>query len=303
MGFLSGIVSGISKVASFVGTTVSKAVSGAFKVASATLSSLATTGGFIGSIATGANKLLGMASAFMAGSLGSIVGPIIGDLVIQAIGKAVSWVAKKIGIVKEDDKVDEIGYRLEEASKHEDWEKREVFGSFSEYHEYLKEKIPDSEIDQKKLKENRIGYTSLGISVLKDGIGTKLGLDIPIDFLIEIGKCKLDGSELNALLNEFSAKSHDLSLFRQYLKGELRGNMRRAVEDSIFNALKSIYPEKSDESLRVQISSMREVARDDSKILQNYESELESLKNKDQMSQTAEDVPKVVNLEKGGKLS
>ena len=143
----------------------------------------------------------------------------------------------------------------------------------------------------------------MGISVLKDGIGTKLGLDIPIDFLIEIGKCKLDGSELNALLNEFSAKSHDLSLFRQYLKGELRGNMRRAVEDSIFNALKSIYPEKSDESLRVQISSMREVARDDSKILQNYESELESLKNKDQMSQTAEDVPKVVNLEKGGKLS
>ena len=67
--------------------------------------------------------------------------------------------------------------------------------------------------------------------------------------------------------------------------------------------MKSIYPEKSDESLRVQISSMREVARDDSKILQNYESELESLKNKDQMSQTAEDVPKVVNLEKGGKLS
>ena len=40
------------------------------------------------------------------------------------------------------DAVNEVGYRLEEASKHNDWEKREAFGSFAEYNEYLKAHTP-----------------------------------------------------------------------------------------------------------------------------------------------------------------
>ena len=296
--FVGGIASGIGKIVSCVSSAVSVAAKGVFKVASAAVSSLASVGGFIGNVAAGAGKILSMASSFLAGPLGPILGPIIGQLVIQAIGKAMAWVAKKIGLIKENDEVEEVGYRIEEASKHEDWETREAFGSFAEYHDYLKEKIPSNAIDRHKLEQNRLGYISLGISALKDGVGAKFGLDMPIDFLLEIGKCRLNGNELNSLLEEFSAKGYDLSLFRRFLQGELSGDMRRAVEDSILNALKTVYPEKSTENLMLQISSMRNVSRDETSIVENYKPELEKLLQKDKSQQTEQDLPRLIDTQK-----
>ena len=298
-GAISSIGAGIAKVASCISTAVTKVATNAFKAATTALSTLAAGGGFIGTIAAGAGKILAAASAFMAGPLGPIVGPIIARLVVEAIGKAIGWVAKKLGIIKEDEEPEEVGYRMEEAAKHDDWEKREAFGSFTEYHDYLREKIPASAIDRKKLEQNRLMYMSLGINALKGGIETKLGLDMPIDFLIEIGKCRLDGQELNALLEEFSVKGYDLSLFRQYLQGDLSSDMRRKIEDGILIALKNVYPEKSDTDLREKISAMRDVSREDGNILKNYATELDQLIDKKKEEQTEQDMPKLINDSKG----
>lgn len=302
-GFIGGAIrsigSGIAKVASCISTAVTKVATSAFKVATTALSSLAASGGFIGTIAAGAGKLLAAASAFMAGPLGPIVGPIIASLVIEAIGKAIGWVAKKLGIIKEEEEPEEVGYRMEEAAKHDDWEKREAFGSFTEYHDYLREKIPASAIDREKLKQNRLMYMSLGISALKDGIGKKFGLDMPIDFLIEIGKCRLDGQELNALLEEFSAKGYDLSLFRQYLQGELQGDMRLKVEDGILIALRNVYPEKTEAELKEAITDIRNVSREDGNILKKYAQEIAPLIEKKVEEQTAQDMPTLIDDNRG----
>lgn len=295
----SGIASGIAKVASCISSTVATAASGAIKMASTAVSALSSCGGFIGTIAAGASKLLASVSTFIAGPLGPIVGPIIVQLVVEAIGKAVEWAAKKLGIIEEEDEVEEVGYRMEEAEKHDDWEKRENFGSFAEYHDYLKEKIPAEAIDRDRLERNKLMYRSLGICALKDGIETKLGIDMPIDFLIEIGKCRLDGQELYALIDEFSTKGYDLSLFRKYLQGELSEDMRRNVEDGILVALKKVYPEKTTGDLKTQLEAMRNVSREEGMMIETYKDALDPLIKKDKTVQTVQDMPTLSNIEKG----
>ena len=278
----SAIVSGISKIASSIAPTVISFAKTAFKAATTVFTSLSKVGGFIGSIASSASKLFSGISTLVAGPLGSIVGQIATHLIITAISKAIEWLARKMEIISQEDKVEEVGYRVEEAAKHEEWQKREDFDSFAEYNNYLKNKIPSNEIDRNKLESNRLTYRGLGMTALSNGLEAKFGLEMPIDFLIEIGRCKLNGIELNNLIEEFSAKGYNLSLFREYLQGNLTGDMNRAVYSVILDSLKKVYPEKDESDLTAQITSMKKASRDDVEMLKNYEAEFEAItKNQD----------------------
>ena len=276
----SSIASGISKIGSAIATGVTSFAKTAFKAATGFISSLTSSGGFIGKIATGALKLFGGVSKIIAGPLGPIVGQIIVHLIIKAISKVVEWLAQKNEVIAPEDKVEEVGYRVEEAAKHDDWQKREEFDSFKDYHEYLKNKIPAADIDRNKLRENHLAYVGLGITTLTEALEEKLGLQIPLEFLIEIGRCKLSGTEINSLLEEFGAKGYNLSLFREYLQGKLTVDMNKAIEAAVLESLKKIYPEKSDEDLVSKISSMKNSSRNDVAVLKNYETEIQTLIDK-----------------------
>ena len=201
----SSIGAGIAKIASSIAPAVTSFAKTAFKAATSLFTSLGDAGGFIGKIASVAGNLFSGVSRIVAGPLGPIVGQVVTNLIIAAVSKVVEWLSRKVEVVDPEDTVEEVGYRVEEASQHDDWKKREEFDSFAEYHIYLKNKIPTSAIDRNKIESNRLAYIGLGLTVLNEGLGEKFGVNIPIEFLIEIGRAKLTGEEMNSLIKEFSA--------------------------------------------------------------------------------------------------
>lgn len=275
--FIGGLASGIAKIASSIAPAVTSFAKTAFKAATSVFTKLVDAGGFIGKVASVAKNFFGGAGSIVAGPLGPIVGQVVTNLIIATVSKVVEWVSQKTKVVDPEDTVEEVGYRVEEAAKHDDWQKREEFDSFAAYHGYLKGKIPTADIDHDKIESHRLTYMGLGLTALNEGLETKFGLRIPVEFLIEVGRGKLSGAEVNSLLEEFSAKGYDLSLFRSYLQGQLDNNTARLIETMVFEALKKVYPEKTDADLNVQIAAMKDASRDDVKMLKNYETEVEAV--------------------------
>lgn len=274
-GIGSAIASGISRIASSIGTGVTSFAKTAFKAATGIFSSVGKIGGFVGKVAGVASKLFTGIGSIVAGPLGPIVGQVVTNLIIAAISKAVEWLSKKVSVAEPEDTVEEIGYRIEEASKHDDWQSREMFDSFAEYHNYLKAQIPV--VDRNKIEANRLAYMGLGLSALNGGLEEKFGIQIPVEFLIEVGRAKFDGKELGSLIEEFSAKGYDLTQFRKYLRGDLSGESSRLIETAILESLKKIYPEKSADDFAARLSAMKNSARDDVAVLKNFEPEVEAL--------------------------
>ncbi len=277
LSFFGGIASGVAKIASAIASPVVSFAKTAFKAATSVFTSLSGAGGFLGKVASAAKSLFSGVGSIVAGPLGTIVGQVVTNLIIAAISKVVEWLSKKNEVIEPEDTVEEVGYRVEEAEKHDDWQKREDFDSFAAYHNYLKGKIPTAEIDRDKIEAHRLTYMGLGLTALNEGLESKFGLKIPVEFLIEVGRSRLNGAELNSLLEEFSAKGYDLSLFRSYLQGRLDDNTARLIETMVFEALKKVYPEKTEADLNVQISAMKDASRDDIKVLKNYGTEIEAV--------------------------
>lgn len=277
LSFLGSIASSIAKIASSIAPPVISFAKTAFKTATSIFTSLSDAGGFIGKVASAAKSLFSGVGSIVAGPLGTIVGQVVTNLIIAAISKVLEWLSKKNEIIEPEDTVEEVGYRVEESAKHDDWQKREEFDSFATYHNYLKGKIPTAEIDSDKIKTHRLTYMGLGLTALNEGLESKFGLKIPTEFLVEVGRSRLSGVELNSLLEEFSMKGYDLSLFRSYLQGRLDDNTARLIETMVFEALKKVYPEKTDTDLNVQISAMKDASRDDVKVIKNYEIEIEAV--------------------------
>ena len=246
-----------------------KAISKAIPLAT----QLASKGGWLGKIGVSCSKILGLSSSLMAGPLGPIIGEIVGQLVIYAATNTIAHVAKKLNIISENDKAEEIGYRLEEASKHEDWKTREQFASFGDYYSYLCKQIPTEVIDRGKIQNDRLYFTAVGGDALRQGISDHYHSDLPIDMLIEVGRTKLDGDTFREILDKFSNNGYDLTKFKDYLQGKLKGTDRQQVEKAISDALVKVFPEYSQEQVQNKLSEMRKASREDSFLKDNVYSE------------------------------
>ena len=167
MGFWSSLGSAISSCVRGACSVVSSVVRG---VGSALSSFASKAVGLVAGIASKASAFVGLVATLPLGSLGPIVGAVIQQLAIVFVTKAIEYLAKKLGLIEEREKVEEVGYRVEEAQEHDDWKKQEDFKSFEEYYAYLKEQIPDDKIDRRKLEENRERYTILGMMELTNGL-------------------------------------------------------------------------------------------------------------------------------------
>ena len=134
--------------------------------------------GLVGSLATKAANFIEPVTTL---PLGSILDPVLERVIIHFTIKAIEYLARKLGIIEEHDKAEEVGYRVEEAQEHEDWKRQEDFETFEDYYAYLKAQIPDDKIDRKKLAENRDRCAVLGMMELTDGLERRMDITLPED--------------------------------------------------------------------------------------------------------------------------
>ena len=260
-----------SAACSFVGSAISSAVSG---VCSALTSFASKAIGIVGSLATKAANFVGMVSILPLGPLGPILGPIIQQVMIHLVSKAIEHLAKKLGIIEERDKVEEVGYRVEEAQEHDDWKRQEDFKSFEEYYAYLKEQIPDDKIDRKKLAANRTEYTILGMMELTNGLENRMEIKMPEEFLFEIGRSRMEPNEILAIVDAFKFLGSDTVFISDYLKGKLTRAENIRIEDALLVSLRKYYPDKDDDYFYERLGVMRMASRDDRRLAVVYEDKL-----------------------------
>ena len=133
----------------------------------------------------------------------------------------------------EDERTDEMGYRIEEAENHDDWKKSDEFESFNEYYEYLKQQIPDEEIDQAKLTERKYFYEAIAINTLADEAVKKFNINIEPDFLMEIGRSAMDTKEAEAIIAAYKNLGYNSVAFSDYLNGKLSPSEVKNVREEI----------------------------------------------------------------------
>jgi len=267
--FFGGIASGIGRIASGVSSFVSGAISTLGNLASKVIPS------FLSGIAGKAFGFLKGISGIMTGPLGPILGPIIVDLLVKVIVKVISKIAEESEVVEKNERPEEIGYRLEEADKHEDWKRRDEFKSFKEYYAYLKEQIPAEEIDAARLKENFGAYSVLGMQAEVRAIEEKLNMHIPKTSLIEIGRSAMEIKEVQAFIRAFDELGYKNLSISEYLKGTLPAGELERITAALLDAMKLYFPEKSDKDLLTRLNEMRKASNDDKILVSVYKDELQ----------------------------
>ncbi|WP_306539796.1 hypothetical protein [Megasphaera sp.] len=287
MGFFSSLVGGIGRAFTGAVRAIGSCVSGAFKTAGRALAHVAgAIGGNLGKIFGAAVRVIGAVAAIAVGPLGPVLGPIVAQIIIEAAAKVIAKIAKSLGIIEADDKVEEIGYRLEEACaideqgqlKHPEWKRLEDFDNLHDYYAYLKVMIPDEAIDYGKLKQNRIRYTTVGAAALTDSWGKVAGIEIPDDFVVAIGRADLKQGEVQAVVNAFKSLGFTSVRFNDFLLAKgMAPDKINDLRDAIIAAYQEIYPDKTGDDIRMRIHEWRQAARDDTAVYNTYKDRVDSV--------------------------
>ena len=264
MGFLDIIGSALSAAAGSIGKVLGS-VGGAL----ASFASRAV--GVVGQIASKAGAFMNLLSSLPLGPLGPVIGTIIEQIALKVIAMSIEYLAKKLGIIDAEEKSEEVGYRVEEAQEHEDWKKQEDFPSFEEYYAYLKDQIPDAEIDYAKLKENRERYRVLGTMELTHGLEERMEIKLPEEFLFEIGRSRMEGVEVQAIVEAFKRLGYESVNLSDYLQGKLERKESKQIEKALLSSMKKYYPDKAEDALYERLGVMRMASRDDAKLFDVYE--------------------------------
>ncbi|MBR1728772.1 MAG: hypothetical protein IJ728_04540 [Selenomonadaceae bacterium] len=263
---ISGALSAVSSFASTALSTISNAVS---SFASTALSGF---GKIVGGLANG---FMSIVSKLPLGPLGPILGPIVGELIVKAVVKVIEILSKKLGLIEEDDKAEEIGYRVEESEKHDDWKKPDDFKTFAEYYSYLKQQIPDELIDRAKLNNAKDYYAVLGTMAETYGLEKELEIKFNEEFLVEIGRSKMTAEEIRAFADAFRSLGFESIDVADYFKGNLPPGESKRITEALISSMQKFMPEKTEDELYARINEIQAAARGDLKLRDDiYKDEL-----------------------------
>ena len=278
-GILSAIGSGIKACASAAWSGI-KSVGTA--VASFAGSAISAFGKMIGGKAGAFMSLVG---GIVSGPLGGILGPIIGQIIIKVLVKAVEKLAKMLGVIKEEDNTEELGYRIEEANKEENkhWKQKEEFDTLTEYYDYLKRQIPDEKINYDRLKQNRDFYAVVGMAAETAAIEEELKITLPPTFLFEAAKSRMEAEEIRAFADAFRGLGYDSVDVLDYFKGIMAPGEAKRITEAIVASLKEYCKDKTESELYTRLGEMQAIARDDNKLKDIYKKEIDEINEKQQI--------------------
>ena len=289
--FCRGVASLGSSLVSGIARGISSVVSAGVNLVSGIISK----GGFLGTIAEGAKKLFSAATGLVVGPLGSTLGSIVGELLLLCAVTLIESLVRDTKAIDEDEeeevKAEEVGYRVNEASKHEDWQPRENFACTSDYHNYLKQQIP--EVDEEDIKANFLTYKVLGASLMLLCVEEQNKIDMPVDLVVELSRCRVSGSEILAIIDKFQKSGYDMQMLFDFMRGRLKGSQRVAVEKELEAAFTKANPEWTNDVVSERVASLRKASQDDVFMANLYQRELDELRKIPQERQSNQDVKAV----------
>ena len=128
----------------------------------------------------------------------------------------------------------------------------------------------------------------LGTGLCK-GVEEIKGIQLPEDFLFEIGRSSMETDEIRAIIDAFKEIGYASVMVSDYFKGKLSRDESKRVEGALLANMKKYYPGKDDDTLYERLGVMRMASRNDSKLEDIYSDKI----TEDNMEKIAKD-PKYV---------
>jgi hypothetical protein len=173
---------------------------------------------------------------------------------LEKVGKVIEKIAKVLGIIKPEEKVEDIGDRAMRSDK-----KPEDFDSTNDYIEYLRENIraaSKEELEARPLEE-RLARRSVGNALLSKAIGEKKSFEIPVEFWKETVSLGLDAKEIDTFLTKFQNAGIAPSEFLKYLKRELDLKEESKIDSALVDAYKELEPEADIKEIEEKVVRMQ----------------------------------------------
>ncbi len=226
--------------------------------------------GWFGSLCSSIGSAIGSAIGFVGSCIGSI-GSVLGDFAtkllsvagmtipyLNAILTTIQIIAYILDLIGKDDKVEELGFKATQADK-----KPEDFDSTKEYIDYLRDEVKfDIEKFNNLKPEEKIGTAVIGVSILTKGISEKMGIDIPPEFLKEIGRQNFKAEEVKSLIENYKENNVKLVDLNRYLEGKLQIDDNKTHSSIIEQTLKQLNPELSDKDIIDKIWEIKQKSRE-----------------------------------------
>lgn len=189
---------------------------------------------------------LGRAVVGMASTLIKELAPII-DTVITII----KLVAEHFGVLKPEDDIEDLGARAMKSDK-----KVEDFDSVNEYIDHLRNDIELEKDELKKMSEGqKLACKAVGATITSKALSEKIGIEIPADFWVEVGKHSMTFKETLGLIDAYKNNNMPIQ-FADYLKGNMKFTDRVKNESLIVNTYKEINPEMTTEEIEDKLMLM-----------------------------------------------
>ena len=276
MGFWSGVCSFVGSVCSGISSAVRSVgravISGVSKAVGAVCSAVA--GAVAGVLGSAVMKGIG---ALVTGSLGPVLGMVVGNLVIQFIAAAVRKLAASEQVLDEKEKPEEVGARLEEAANHPEWKKREDFEDYSEYYEYLKLQIPDEQLATKDLDRDRNKYLSIYTAAISTELSKKMGIEITDEFLLTAGRARMKDEEIKQYITAFKTAGLNGMAMKDFFTGKLSRDVHDRILESLIEAKQGANNGLSKLAIKQRNLEIREAFLEDEKVYKNYKPQTDSV--------------------------
>lgn len=181
--------------------------------------------------------------------------------IFRCISSSISYLAHLFGIKTPEETPEELGDRAMQGR-----EKNilpEDYKSNREYIQALREKTTfDQTAFDKLSEEEKIEREALGTSIYVKGIEQDMGMELPTEFLFDIGKLKMTGSQMEQLIEVF--KKHGFTTMMpmsQYLHGTPEPESVSKTVTALKEATAKQTPTLSREEINTKILEALELIR------------------------------------------
>ncbi|MGL4731723.1 MAG: hypothetical protein ACRCW0_09075 [Clostridium sp.] len=175
--------------------------------------------------------------------------------VVCKVCSIVSEIAHKLGLVEQDEKIEEIGAK----TLQEDTRGRLDGESASEYMEYLRNEVElDREKFEKMKDEDKIACSTLGTRLVADSIEEKLSFELPSKALLAAGFANTDSQELKSIIDNFKKNNiNSLDKFDKYLSNDLNLSENIKINKIIVDSIKESNERLSNEDSVQKVLDMK----------------------------------------------
>ena len=168
---------------------------------------------------------------------------------LKAVTTVLETIAKALGIIKNEENVEELGDKAMRADK-----KMEDFDSVNEYIEYLRNEIKTSQEELKKLPlEERLARRAVGSALLSKAISERKSIEIPVEFWEETVKAGLNAKEIDYFLDKFKKAGIAPVDFAKYLRRELNLEEENKIDNFLLENFKELEPNLNEKEIEKKI--------------------------------------------------